>query len=77
MARPVPLPQYLPPSLGASQSILQIRTAYLIIFELNQRVANIGDADLDIRGDWLVRIRVLGHLIPEALSFLATSSGEN
>lgn len=66
-----PPPQDLPPSLDASQNILQIRTAYLGVFELDRRFSNAAGANPDIREDRLVRIRVLDHLIREAPSVLA------
>ena len=67
-----PLPQDLPPSLDASQNILQIRTAYFRVFKLDQRFSNVAGANPDIRDDRLVRTRVIGHLIRRAPSILAS-----
>jgi hypothetical protein len=65
-----PTPLDLPPSLDAYQNILQIRTAYLRVFELDQRVSDAGGANPDICEDRLVPIRFLGHLIRETPSIL-------
>lgn len=60
----------LPPSLDAYQTFC--RFGQLTSGYLDQRVSNATGPNPDIREDWLVRIRVLGHLTREALSILST-----